>query len=209
MGKSSKSTTDLRKSPKQGRSKDLVSAVMDAATRILESVGVDNLTTNKVASKAGVSIGSLYQYFPGKDAIYAALVEREIERNDEAFQKIIVEYRSQGRDAVIREAISFSVDFFYEKRVFFSAMMPEMMRLKRTRQVLYRRNLTIENLAKYIREVPENLRDPEQVERQMYIASHAIAGVLQTAALEDFEHSPPEMLKPELERLLKSYLYKE
>lgn len=65
-----------RKLPKQSRSKALVEAVLDAAARILTDQGRDALTTNAIAHAAGVSVGSLYQYFPNREAILAALVHR-------------------------------------------------------------------------------------------------------------------------------------
>lgn len=52
-------------------------AIVEAAARILEERGLGGFTTNAVADRAGVSIGSLYQYFPGKDALIGALIERE------------------------------------------------------------------------------------------------------------------------------------
>jgi AcrR family transcriptional regulator len=66
-----------RKKPGQLRSAETVGAVLEAAARILEEGGFAGYTTNAVAERAGVSIGSLYQYFPGKDAITVALIERE------------------------------------------------------------------------------------------------------------------------------------
>ena len=66
-----------RKLPRQSRSAMTVDAIIEAAARILEHGGVDGYTTNNVAERAGISIGSLYQYFPNKDAITRALIERE------------------------------------------------------------------------------------------------------------------------------------
>jgi AcrR family transcriptional regulator len=66
-----------RKLPAQARSAETVKAVVEAAARILETKGFDGYTTNAVADRAGVSIGSLYQYFPNKDAITKALIQRE------------------------------------------------------------------------------------------------------------------------------------
>lgn len=66
-----------RKRPHQQRSAATVDAILEAAARILERRGLDALTTNAVAALAGVSIGSLYQYFPGKAAILAELIRRE------------------------------------------------------------------------------------------------------------------------------------
>ncbi|MBN8815229.1 MAG: TetR/AcrR family transcriptional regulator [Sphingomonas sp.] len=66
-----------RKIPRQGRSAETVRAIVEATARILEQGGHGALTTNAVAERAGVSIGSLYQYFPGKEALIGALIVRE------------------------------------------------------------------------------------------------------------------------------------
>lgn len=66
---------NARRSPRQGRSKATVDAILEAATRILEAG--ETFTTNHVAARAGVSVGTLYQYFPDKAAILHALATRE------------------------------------------------------------------------------------------------------------------------------------
>ncbi|AIY40906.1 transcriptional regulator [Collimonas arenae] len=66
-----------RKIPQQSRAEQTVATILEAAARILEAKGLDGLNTNYVAQRAGVSVGSLYQYFPGKDAIIVALCQRE------------------------------------------------------------------------------------------------------------------------------------
>ncbi|MCS3803538.1 AcrR family transcriptional regulator [Chromobacterium alkanivorans] len=65
-----------RKLPSQARSRHAVAAILEAAARILERDGYAGLTTNKAAELAGVGIGSLYQYFPNKQALVAALHRR-------------------------------------------------------------------------------------------------------------------------------------
>jgi len=57
-----------------------VEAILDAAAQVFESRGYAAGTTNRIARRAGVSIGSVYEYFPNKDAIVVALAERELER---------------------------------------------------------------------------------------------------------------------------------
>ena len=66
-----------RKMPSQSRSALTVDAILEGAAHILERYGLEGYTTNAIAKRSGVSIGSLYQYFPAKDAITAALIERE------------------------------------------------------------------------------------------------------------------------------------
>ena len=66
-----------RKAPKQARSLETVKVIVEATARILEERGHHGFSTNAVAERAGVSIGSLYQYFPSKDAMIGALIVRE------------------------------------------------------------------------------------------------------------------------------------
>ena len=73
-------TNDLRarKAPRQARSRETVEALVEAAAQVFERHGYAAGTTNRIAERAGVSIGSLYQYFPNKDALLVALVERHV-----------------------------------------------------------------------------------------------------------------------------------
>lgn len=66
-----------RKRPTQARSRAAVAAMLEAAARIIETGGRAALTTNHVAERSGFSIGSLYQYFPSKEALLAELLRRE------------------------------------------------------------------------------------------------------------------------------------
>lgn len=65
-----------RRKPRQSRAEGTVDAILEAAFQLLEAEGVDGLTTNHVAARAGVSIGTLYQYFANKQDILAALAQR-------------------------------------------------------------------------------------------------------------------------------------
>lgn len=69
-----------RKRPSQSRSEETVAAIVEAAAQILEADGIAGFNTNAIAQRAGVSIGSLYQYFPNKDALTVALMQRESRR---------------------------------------------------------------------------------------------------------------------------------
>jgi len=71
--------TTPRKRPRQARSRATVDTVLEATARVLVKRGFDGLTTNLVAEAAGVSIGSLYQYFPNKEALVGALIEKHVE----------------------------------------------------------------------------------------------------------------------------------
>src|SRR5579859_5011283 len=68
--------TNPRKHAAQDRSRATVDALVEATARILVRDGFDRASTNRIAAEAGVSIGSLYQYFPSKEALVAAVIDR-------------------------------------------------------------------------------------------------------------------------------------
>src|SRR5882757_2789536 len=74
-----------RKHASQNRSRATVDALIEATARILVREGFDKASTNRVAEQAGVSVGSLYQYFPGKEALVAAVIDRH---NQELMQVV-------------------------------------------------------------------------------------------------------------------------
>jgi AcrR family transcriptional regulator len=71
-----KPSLNPRKQPQQERSRLTVEAILEATTQVLTEQGYDSTTTNRIAERAGISIGSLYQYFPNKDSLMAALMEQ-------------------------------------------------------------------------------------------------------------------------------------
>lgn len=81
----------LRKQPKQARSNELIAAVLEAAVQVLEKEGASRFTTARVAEKAGVSVGSLYQYFPNKAAILFRLQSDEWRQTAELWARILAD----------------------------------------------------------------------------------------------------------------------
>lgn len=84
-----------KKQPRQARAKATVEALLDTAARLLASEGYAAVTTNRVAELAGVSIGSLYEYFPNKEALVAAALAR-------ALREIVAEVTLGLREALAR-----------------------------------------------------------------------------------------------------------
>ncbi|MGE7137538.1 TetR family transcriptional regulator [Luteibacter sp. NPDC031894] len=82
-----------RKQPKQARSNDLVAAVLEAAAQVLATEGAHRFTTARVAEKAGVSVGSLYQYFPNKAAILFRLQSDEWRQTTDMLREILEDTR--------------------------------------------------------------------------------------------------------------------
>jgi len=85
----SKKRAPARAAPRQARAQATVSAILDATVLVLDREGLDAATTTRIAEVAGVSIGSLYQYFAHRDAILTALQEREFERATAMMQDVL------------------------------------------------------------------------------------------------------------------------
>jgi AcrR family transcriptional regulator len=82
-----------RKQPKQARSAELVAAILEAAVQVLAKEGAQRFTTARVAERAGVSVGSLYQYFPNKAAILFRLQSDEWRQTTELLRGILRDFR--------------------------------------------------------------------------------------------------------------------
>ena len=76
-----KALYSMRKTPRQARALATVEAVLEAAAQLLLKQGYDRTSTNQIADHAGVSIGSLYEYFPGKEAIFAEIRRRQSKKH--------------------------------------------------------------------------------------------------------------------------------
>src|ERR1700677_3123542 len=109
MAGRSKRTTHRRR-PTQRRALYTVEAVLDAVGRALKTDGVTAVTTNRIAEVAGVSIGSVYQYFPDKRAIFIALHQRHIEQIDRLVEAKLFEHAASPLDVLMRAMIEAMVD---------------------------------------------------------------------------------------------------
>lgn len=97
-------TTQLspRKAPRQSRSQATVTAILDATAHILVERGFAAASTNAVAERAGVSVGSLYQYFPNKEALIAAVRVRHGEQMMDVIQRAL----TRAMDATLADALA-------------------------------------------------------------------------------------------------------
>lgn len=102
--------TTPRKSASQKRSQATVEALLDATARVLTREGYDRASTNRIAATAGVSVGSLYQYFPNKEALVAALVARHNREMLELLRDALKEVASLDLATAIRELVRAAVD---------------------------------------------------------------------------------------------------
>lgn len=97
-----KSAAKPRKQPLQGRSRETFGAILEATARILEAEGLESANTNAIAVRAGVSIGSLYQYFPDKTAIFAELIRQTETGLGDMLEKLLAKTAGQALEERLR-----------------------------------------------------------------------------------------------------------
>jgi AcrR family transcriptional regulator len=99
-----------RRQPQQLRARQTVDAILEAVIRILKREGTDGVTTNRIAEVAGVSVGSVYQYFPDKRAIFAALHQRHIEQIDRVIETTLIQNASAPLERLMRALVDAMID---------------------------------------------------------------------------------------------------
>jgi AcrR family transcriptional regulator len=130
MARGRKSAVSLRKQPRQVRSTRLVADILEAAARVLARDGAHRFTTARVAEAAGVSVGSLYQYFPNKEAILFRLQTNEWGQTMEQLKRILGDkgtpplerlragirmfFRSECEEAAFRTALEEAAPLYRE-----------------------------------------------------------------------------------------------
>src|SRR5437879_4738938 len=104
-----KPPTKPRKNASQERSRATVDALIEATARILVRQGFDKASTNRIAEVAGVSVGSLYQYFPSKEALVAAVVERHQQEIMQTVRGELADVLAQPVEQAVRKLIAVAV----------------------------------------------------------------------------------------------------
>ncbi len=105
-----KPATNPRKHASQERSRATVDALLEATARILVHEGFDKASTNRIAEKAGVSVGSLYQYFPTKEALVAAVIDRHDADLMRVARAALAEVASLPLEQAVRRVVAVAID---------------------------------------------------------------------------------------------------
>jgi AcrR family transcriptional regulator len=102
--------TKPRKHASQERSRATVDALIEATARILVREGFDRASTNRIAEVAGVSVGSLYQYYPGKEALVAAVIDRHNQEIVRIVRAALAEVVSQPIEKAVRRLVAVAIE---------------------------------------------------------------------------------------------------
>ncbi|MFD1190518.1 TetR/AcrR family transcriptional regulator [Phenylobacterium conjunctum] len=184
-----------RRSPRQARAGATVDAILQAALQLLRTEGGARFNTNRIAEAAGVSIGTLYQYFSGRPAILAALAERQA-----------VEIRQRIADLVIADP-SLSAIRAIVRVLMTSGERPEVQRLLTDAQAEHAGEgaLAAHHLA-FLSTIEGRAQlGVELTPESAFILTHAPISLLRAAAAEPALGLDPQALEDELVRLMEAY----
>jgi AcrR family transcriptional regulator len=126
----------VRNAPKQPRSRETVNVILEAAVRVLDQEGSDAATTTRIAEVAGVSVGTLYQYFENRAAILDALQDQEFERATDFMQRVLAESTGQTEYELARAVIEGLLALYARSPALHRVLVVEGLRVTPTDRVL-------------------------------------------------------------------------
>ena len=197
--------TDRRYLPKQERSRRKVETILDAATRILVREGYDKASTNRVAKAAGVNIGTLYRYFPNKEALVAALFERHIEQVSEAIVSKSREVEGASLPAAVRALVEGMIKGVSIEPELHQVLVEQVPRAGRPKPGHTLEDCVIRIVCTYLEMYKEELspRDPELA---AFVSVQAVKSLAHAAVLERPEYLRDRCLIDEITDLVVGYL---
>ncbi|MEC3918791.1 TetR/AcrR family transcriptional regulator [Nocardia sp. CDC160] len=121
--------TPARRTPQQDRSRAMVARIVDAGQQVLITHGYDGASTNRIAAAANISPGSLYQYFPNKDAVVAAVIERYTREVADRVRARVLSNLGKPPEVSVPETISYLLDALGNDRELLRAVVEQTPRL--------------------------------------------------------------------------------
>jgi AcrR family transcriptional regulator len=201
----------MRKQPTQKRAQLTIDAIFEATSQIVDREGVSGLTTNKIAAKAGFSVGTLYQYFSSKEAIFRAmsqhgrsLVLRELES-----YLFSVECSHDPEDITpevfVRRYVQICIQGFALGKNYRRAMNRLCWLLEQPEETALSVQQMVNRLMACLKYLQHPLL-PVLDETQTFVLSRSLMGCLRSASLERFEHIETEAFEDQMVDLLMSQL---
>lgn len=200
----SKVSKSQRKIPKQSRSKAIVEAIFEATVRILPKIGNQALTTKKIADLAGISVGSLYQYFPNKESVLTSVMEMIMNAEMKKFEAKVKEIDGRTMKDATDAMIDFALDLLLTEKIKVREIFMKAPELGKMPILLNLRQKVVERLAKEMEKHFPN-RDSKEYIRVSFIAVNSTMGVIHTMLYDEAQNYSREELAVELKAMLNSY----
>ncbi|MGH7284752.1 MAG: TetR/AcrR family transcriptional regulator [Polyangiaceae bacterium] len=198
-----RSRTKARKNPLQERSRAMVEAILEAAARVFVKEGYA-ASTNRIALAAGVSVGSLYQYFPSKDAIAVELLRRYRESLVELVGSALAEVETKPFEVVVRRLLA---DLLRAERIdpgLHRVLIEQVLRTPARREVIGFEERFEELLASALRKMGKRVR-VKDYEVAAFLLVRVVVTVVQSAVVDRPRLNTP-VLVDELTRLVSAYV---
>lgn len=194
-----------RKDPKQKRSGELVTALLDSAARILSTRELDETSTNQIAELAGISIGSFYQYFPNKESLASAVMARILETHAGFNDELDKAHPNLKGEEKIRLYLDYFYSHFMKHRTLIRVLGRHLVRIKQLDNLIHTRILIKEavknSLLKDIKDIT-----PGRAEAMALVVVASIAGIFEAIAFIDLNEKQIGAMKIEMEAMLVAYL---
>ncbi|MBP5977105.1 TetR/AcrR family transcriptional regulator [Brasilonema sp. CT11] len=197
--------TTPRKLPQQDRSKVTVDAIMTATARILTEEGYDKASTNRIAELAGVSIGSLYQYFPNKEALVASLVADHTNEMVELIQSKLNDLFDVAPEVAIPELVKAVIAAHAVNPMLHKVLDEEVPRVGRLKQVGNAEEQIKAMLRGYLERWGDCIK-PQNLDLTVFILGRSVESLCHAAVIECPELLSDGQLEQEITNLLLSYL---
>jgi AcrR family transcriptional regulator len=195
----------LVKSAQQDRSKIIVEAILTATTQILTQEGYDTASTNRIAERAGVSIGSLYQYFPNKEALVAALVERHANEMVEMVESKLTDLFDAPIAVMLSEIVKACIAAHAVNPILHKVLEEQVPRVGKLNQIGSAEERITELLRAYLQK-HQNQIQPQNLDLTVFILGCTVESLTHTAVIEQPHLLQDEQLEREITNLLLSYL---
>ncbi len=194
-----------RKKAQQARSVATVEALLEATTRILVREGYDRASTNRIAEAAGTSVGSLYQYFPSKEALVAELIERHIAQESLLMLAKIEAGAQLSAPQMLQEFISFVIQLYGRNKPLRKVFIEQVPKIGKMQRVWTIENEIGEKLCGSLFAAAGRSEEPKTA-MQQFVLIKTIMGVIRAATLQKPQNLDHELLALELSAMLIHYL---
>lgn len=194
-----------RKQPKQDRSQATVEAILMAAAHILTELGLDAFTTNRVAERAGVSIGSLYQYFPNKKALLFALAQQDAEKMRQLAQDHLTNVEHLTIAQVVQQVVRAAIATYSANPRLHQVLHEQ---ISRDQVMPAGSESQVENLLRSFLDQRRDQIQSDNLDLTVFMVSRTIESLIQRAILDRTPWLESGELEAELTRLLSGYLVK-
>ncbi|MGE0053087.1 MAG: TetR/AcrR family transcriptional regulator [Hyphomicrobium sp.] len=204
MAKTTTAALNPRKAPSQTRSVATVAAIHEATIQVLLREGSESLTTTRVAERAGVSVGTLYQYYSNKQALLRAILENHLSKVAETVETACKDVQGEGMFVVVQHAVEAYLNAKMARpdvsialyRIASQVDGPAVARRNQTR--------SIRALEQSLRAAPDFTHDSEKFAVQMLFG--AIAGTTKTVLEAGASPAMVKRLRRHLVLMSQSYL---